>query len=332
MSAGKNPFLRYRIIHSCFSNRQKPFWTKLELKKVLAEHDLAVSMRTLVTDLSEMSNSKTLGYFAPIKYDRKRKGHYYTNPHFSLDKLPINQEDLQTLTAAVNILQQYKGIQLVHQFEGVADKLSKVINHSQNPEDQNIIAFENAPYYKGHEHFDQLYRAALTKQVLCITYRKFDETKDSEHIFHPYCLKEYRGRWYALGYSEARYQIITLGLDRMERVVPSSNVFKKNKSFKPGEYFQHTLGITLGKGPAEKIELWFSPTQAPYIKTQHIHKTQKTIHEDEKGLIISLKLIPNPELMQLLSSHGAEVRVLNSPVLKEKLRASYRKALEGIDK
>ncbi len=327
MSLGKNPFLRYRIIHSCLSNRQKHYWTKIELIKKIEEHDLPVSMRTLVVDLKMMRSDKTLGYFAPIRFHRSEKGYYYTKPNFSLDKLPLNEEDLQALNAAINILQQYKDIQLVQQFEGVVDKLSKVVNHFQNPEDQKIIAFENSPYYKGHEYFDQVYRAALTKQALCITYRKFDETKDSEHVFHPYCLKEYRGRWYALGYSEARYQIITLGLDRMEKVEASSNVFKKNKTLKPEEYFQHTLGVTLGKGPAEKIELWFSPTQAPYIKTQHLHHTQKTIHEDEKGLIISLKLIPNPELVQLLLSFGAEVKVMKPVELAEKVKATYRKAI-----
>jgi predicted DNA-binding transcriptional regulator YafY len=86
--------------------------------------------------------------------------------------------------------------------------------------------------------------------------------------------------------------------------------FKESKTLKPKDYFQHTLGITLGKRPVEEIELWFSPAMAPYIKTQHPHHSQKTVAEDERGLVISLKLIPNPELTQLILSYGAEVMVV----------------------
>jgi predicted DNA-binding transcriptional regulator YafY len=105
--------------------------------------------------------------------------------------------------------------------------------------------------------------------------------------------------------------------------------FKENKHLKPKEYFQHTLGITLGRGPVEDIELWFSPAQAHYIKTQYLHHTQKTISENENGLTISLKLIPNPELTQLLLSYGAEVKVLKPVELKESVRKIYEKAVKG---
>ena len=71
---------------------------------------------------------------------------------------------------------------------------SKVINYLRNPEDQKIATFENSPYYKGHDYFDQVLRAVTNKQPLCIICRKFDGTKNDEHILHPYFLKEYRGR------------------------------------------------------------------------------------------------------------------------------------------
>lgn len=83
-----------------------------------------------------------------------------------------------------------------------------------------------------------------------------------------------------------------------------------------GQATNNNLGITLGKGPVEEIELWFSKTMAPYIKTQHLHHTQKTVHEDETGLIITLKLIPNPVLTQLILSYGAEITVLKPKALE----------------
>jgi predicted DNA-binding transcriptional regulator YafY len=327
MGAGKNPYLRYRIIHSCLSNKQHRYWTLQQLVEKLDTHDLPVDKRSVERDLETMRHDERLGYHAPIAYDRKEKGYHYTDPHFSIDKIPLTEEDLQALSLAANILNQYKGAKVVQQFEGMVDKLGKAVNHLRQPQNNKLIAFENTPYYKGHDFFDAILKAISDQQPLCITYRKFDSHQNDAHVLHPYFLKEYRGRWYVLGHSEARHYTITLGLDRIEKVEDANISFKENKHLKPKEYFQHTLGITLGKGPVEEIELWFSPAQAPYIKTQHLHHTQKTMSEDEKGLVISLKLIPNHELTQLLLSYGAEVKVLMPEKLKEDIEKIWRRAV-----
>lgn len=327
MPSVKNQYLRYRILNSCFTNRQKPYWSIADLIKKLSEHDIIVDRRTLERDFEAMRHSEELGYNAPIAYDKKEKAFYYSDPRFSIDAAPLTAEDIEALTVATNILQQYKGVQLVQQFEGVMDKLSKVVHHLKKPEEQKIIAFEKSPYYKGNDFFDSVLHAITSKQPLRITYRKFAGDHDDVHVFHPYFMKEYRGRWYVLGHSEARDSVITLGLDRIIKIDQSNILFKENKALKPKEYFQHTLGITLGKGPVEEIELWFSATQAPYIKTQHLHHTQKTIREEKDGLVISLKLIPNPELMQLLLSYGAEVKVLKPKLLGDVLKQVWEKAM-----
>lgn len=327
MPQAKNAFLRYRIIHSCFASRQKRYWTINELVEKLRDHDLIVEKRTVERDFETMRHDERLGYHAPIAYDKKEKGFYYTDLTFSIDKLPLTEEDLQALSLAANILHQYKGAKVVQQFEGMVDKLGKAVNHLRQPQNNKLIAFENVPYYKGHDFFDAILKAITDQQPLRIAYRKFDSPKNDEHVLHPYFLKEYRGRWYVLGHSEARHYTITLGLDRMEKVENATVPFKENKFLKPKEYFLHTLGITLGKGPVEEIELWFSPAQAPYIKTQHLHHTQKTIREDENGLVISLKLIPNPELTQLLLSYGAEVKVLQPEKLKEGIEKIWGRAV-----
>ena len=322
----KNAYLRYRILNSCFTNRQKRYWTIAELLEKLVAHDILVEKRTLEADFEMMRHDERLGYHAPITYDKKEKAFFYNDPHFSIDHVPLTEEDLQALTLAANILHQYKSVKLVQQFEGMVDKLGKVVTHLKQPQNNKLIAFEHAPYYKGREFFDVVLEAITQQQPLCIAYRKFTGTKNDDHVLHPYFLKEYRGRWYVLGFGETRQSIITLGLDRFVRVTTAAISFKENKTLKPKEYFQHTLGITLGSGPVEEIELWFSPVQAPYLKTQYVHHTQKIISDDETGLVISLKLIPNPELTQLILSYGAEVKVLKPETLKEVILPIWDKA------
>jgi predicted DNA-binding transcriptional regulator YafY len=327
MPIAKNPYLRYRILNSCFTNRQKHHWTFAELIEQLAKHDIVVDRRTVERDFEAMRHDERLAYHAPIRYDKKEKAFHYADAAFSIDAVPLTPDDLEALTLATNILHQYKNVKLVQQFDGVVDKLNKAVAHLRQPQNNKLIAFEHAPYYKGREFFDVVLKAITEQRPLCITYRKFRGTQNDEHVLHPYFLKEYHGRWYVLGYGETRQNIITLGLDRFVAVKPAAVFFKENKTLKPKQYFEHTLGITLGPGPVEDIELWFSPLLAPYLKTQHLHHTQKTVREDENGLVISLKLIPNPELTQLILSYGADVKVLKPLTLQEHIKKVWVKAV-----
>lgn len=329
MPAPKNTYLRYRIINSCLANRQKKFWTAAELVERLAAHDILVDKRTVERDFEAMRYDERLGYQAPIAYDKKEKAFYYTDAAYTIDKIPLTEEDLEALSLAVNILHQYKSARLVQQFEGMVDKLGKAVTHLRQPQNSKLIAFENMHYYKGREFFDDVLHAITHQQPITIRYRKFGHQQDDDHVLHPYFLKEYRGRWYVLGYSEARQNNIVLGLDRIQKITPATQPFSENKTLKPKQYFEHTLGITLGRGPVEDVELLFAPAVAPYIKTQHVHHTQKTVRDDEQGLVINLRLIPNPELTQLILSYGADVKVLKPEGLRDSIRTIWKKALAG---
>jgi predicted DNA-binding transcriptional regulator YafY len=328
MATNKNALIRYRIIDSCLTSKHKKHWSIPEFIEKIAEQDTMVEKRTIEQDLQAMRNDERLNFNAPIAYCHINRGYYYTDPNYTIGTVPLTNDDFDLLTLAINILQQYMGTPIAAQFKGVVDKLGKVLSHLKRPDKHNIIDFEGSPFYKGHDFFEPVYQAADKKQPVHITYKKFDDAEEREHVFHPYFMKEFRNRWYVLGYSEARHFIITLALDRIIKLKEANIAFKENKKLKPKEYFKHTLGITLGKGPVEDIELWFSPTMAPYIKTQHLHHTQKTVREDNDGLTINLKLIPNPELLQLLLSYCGNVKVLAPVSLKEKYKEEIKKGME----
>jgi predicted DNA-binding transcriptional regulator YafY len=329
MGNGRNPYLRYRILHTCLSDKQKRYWSIVDLQERLAAHDLIVERRSILYDMEAMRLDERLGYKAPIVYNRKERGYCYSDPTFNIDRIPLTEEDYQALTLAADVLHQYKGARVVQQFEGLLDRLGRAVNHLKQPVNNKLIAFENTPYYKGREYFDALVNAVTRRQPLVIRYKKFNRDEIRVHVFHPYFLKEYHGRWYVLGYSEAREAIIVLGLDRIEKLEPAAVSFRENKDLKPKEYFQNTLGVTLGIGPVEYIELWFNAHFAPYLKTQYIHHSQYTVRADDHGLVIALRLIPNPELKQLILSYGDGVQVLKPDSLRKEIEEVWKRAVRG---
>lgn len=331
MANGKNPYLRYKIINACLANRQSPYCTIPELMEAMEKNDISVSQRSIESDLQAMRYDERLAYHAPIAYSRTNRGYYYTDASYTIDKLPLSEDDIEAFEMIVESFQRFKGAQVLNQVEGMFDKLGKVAGQLKIKKSKLSyppVLFERIPYYKGIEHFDVLHHAILKQSPLLIRYKRFDHETAKEHTFHPYLLKEYKFRWYLLGYSETRRSKLILALDRMERIAPIRIAFKPYKGTEVQKYFDHTIGVTITSDAVNEIRLWCSVSQGNYIKTQHLHATQQIISDTADGLVISLQLIPNYELKQTLLSFGPEVKVLEPASLRDEMKAMLEKSLQ----
>src|SRR5687768_3500329 len=96
----------------------------------------------------------------------------------------------------------------------------------------------------------------------------------------------------------------------IESITNKKIPFKANKGNRRTKYFEHTIGVTINPAGVKDIRLWVSPLQSNYLKTQHLHATQTIISEDATGMIITLQLMPNYELLQTLLAFGPEVKVI----------------------
>jgi predicted DNA-binding transcriptional regulator YafY len=322
----KTPLLRYKIINACLISKSKPYPTMKEIKAELEKNDITVSTRAFEADIEAMRFDKSLGFFAPIAFNRKHHGYHYTDPDYSIEKLPLSHGEVEAFELIVDSFKRFRGAKILNQVAGMFDKLDKVVYQlkSKKKNADPVVDFEDVPYSKGIEYFDKLYKAIQQKQTLRIQYLKFDRQLPTDHLFHPYLLKEYRFRWYVLGYSETRKGKVVLALDRIHSMVTSKKLFKPYKGIDLQQYFSHTLGVTINKTGIKKIKLWCSPSQGNYFKTQHLHASQEIVSDTRDGLVITLDLIPNYELLQTLLSYGPEVKVLEP----ESVRTDMMKMLE----
>ena len=334
MANGKNPYLRYKIINACFANKQTPYWTIPDLIEAMDKQDISVSQRSIESDLHAMRYDERLAYHAPIAYCRLHRGFHYTDADYTIDKLPLSEDDISAFEMIVESFQRFKGAQVLSQVEGMFDKLGKVAGQLKIKKSKLSyppVLFERIPYYKGIEHFDVLHHAILKQMPLLIGYKRFDYEIVKEHTFHPYLLKEFKFRWYLLGYSETRKSKLILALDRMERIAPIRIAFKPYKGAEVQKYFDHTIGVTIMNSGVKDIRLWFSASQGNYIKTQHLHATQRIVSDTADGLIISLQLISNYELKQILLSFGPEVKVIEPASLRDEIKEMLEKSLRLYD-
>jgi predicted DNA-binding transcriptional regulator YafY len=339
MPANKYALLRYRIIDRCISNKYDPYPTKEDLRQA-CENELygsdgdRISMSTIEKDLFAMRNESNLGYYAPIAYHKTEKGYYYEDPDYTIDDLPLNQEDIEAIEFAANTLAQFRGIQL---FESSGDAIDKILGRlSLRPNEgqtvEQFVRFETAPEYRGSRHLKFYLEAIRERKVVSFDYQKFSGEKAKRYRIHPYLLKEYRNRWYVIGFNPDKDATVVFGLDRVVGEVKiTEETFNRNSDFNSDHYFEHSLGITVPDKAPDKIILRFSSLSGKYVESQPWHESQRIVEQNEDTTIVEFFLSITPELIMQILSYGANVEVLQPVSLRRVVAQSLREAIIAYD-
>lgn len=327
MPLNKDALIRYRLIDDRLRNTMLPRPSLGQLLDyVSGKMDKSVSRRTLLTDLKNMRESGDLNYNAPIVFDRFRKGYYYAEEGYSINKVPVTEYELQGLEIAVSILKQFQNLPVIRQFEDAIIRIADSVSINRKAmEDRGLIHLDRPPEYKGLEWIPEIAEAIRSRNVLRIRYQSFERQDPKEYRLEPFHLREYNNRFYVFGRStgEPRPGLRTFGLDRIIDIWPTYDHFDE-KNFDEASYFKNTIGITVPESKPEKIELSFTPHQGKYVKAQPLHWSQKVIRDDKKACQIELELVINHELMMLLLSYGSGLRIIRPQHLVTRFREEVK--------
>jgi len=322
MPLNKEALIRYRVINRCLVDFG--YVSKSRLIRACEEAlDIApLGERTIDQDLHDMREDGRLGFFAPIRYSREKRGYYYEDPDYSIDKIPINEEELEALSFASTMLEQYKHIDIFTTFTGAVQKIVDAVNIRRLLKTEStfpFIEFESVPEMKGSEYLKEIIDAIQDKHVLDIKHQRFNSEEAYVHKVHPYLLKEYRNRWYLIGLNDDLEQIRTYGLDRILEITPNKSIEFRDAGFDPADYFKSAIGIIAPETEPQKVILKFSKFQGQYVITQPIHESQEIVEETDTYVIISLHVIPTYELVSMILAWGAEVEVVKPEGLRERI-------------
>lgn len=322
--------IRYWAYDKCLKNRGIKY-TWMDLQKI-ANEDLAdrdyqpIGKTQFFKDIKALRESPWL---APIETYKEGSHSYYrySDPDYSIRKQQLSEVEAEQLKSALMVLSRFKGMP---QFDWVHEIIPKIEQSFKLDGGQKeILGFDQNIDLKGIEYLGQLFNSILYKRVLKISYRSFTSNEVKDQTIHPYFLKQFNNRWFLFGKNTDFEGISNLALDRIENVTESTQEYLVNINYNFEEYFESIIGVTkpVGKEP-ELIKLWFSPTQAPYILTKPLHGTQKKKLHDETGLIVTIEVIPNVELEQLILRHGEHCHVVEPAELRVKVFNRLQNALE----
>ncbi len=328
MPINLDAYSRYRLIDARLRRKPNPTFEDL-MDYVTEQLGKSVSKRTLQLDLQELRYNQALNFNAPIAYDRIARTYSYTDPDFSITNLPVTAEELHGLDFAISILDQFKHMPAIKEFEEAIIKIASTVKINKEARGEADYIQLDKPYrIKGLEFVEPILKAIAERRVLKFTYQKHGSNHISQNLLEPYLIRESKNFWYVIGrrINKEEKNILTFALDRVHDMQITHDTFDETTIDKKN-FFSNVVGVTLGDGKPENIVLSFSPQQGNYVKTVPIHHSQKILKDSTKELQISLELVINHELKMQLLSYGASAKVLKPKWLADEMVQNAKEVL-----
>jgi predicted DNA-binding transcriptional regulator YafY len=288
-----------------------------------------ISKSSIEKDIRAMKFDEGLKYFGPIEFSRTYKGYYYDEPEYSIDGIPLNDDELEAMKFATNILGQFKDVGIFKSYGNAIEKvIDKVTFFDSDKEANNsYIQFEQHPTVNGNEFLSPLLGAIRQKQCVTFQYQSFKKQGATNRVVEPYLLREYKSRWYLLSREISTNTYKVFGLERMEELTVTADHFEVDTQVQHASYFEHSVGITVNhtKG-VEEVVFTCGEVLYQYLESQPIHASQK-IQPISNGYTVTLQVMVTYELIQLLVGFGPEVQVIQPAYLIDHLKERHAKAL-----
>ncbi|MBL1281109.1 MAG: WYL domain-containing protein [Fluviicola sp.] len=317
----KNALIRYRIIDKCIKNKYNPYPSKRDLREACEESLFGsidgnhICDSTIEKDLFAMRMEMD----APIKYSKLERGYFYENDDFSINDIPLTEDDIESISFAAKTLMQFRDVALFKQFGSAIDKIVDRISLSQNEDTDQYIQFESSSSEGGSEFLSPILEAIKQKYYLTFDYASFISGELKPRKVIPLLLKQYSNRWYLISYDESKSDYITYALDRIEDLQVSKEVAKTPIDFNPDNYFKHAIGISSGNKQPSTVQLKTSTVAAKYLDSLPLHHSQKVIEMNDDYFVFSLTVNISEELIRAILSYGGDVHVLQPKDLKDEV-------------
>ncbi|MEN9399468.1 MAG: hypothetical protein RL632_569 [Bacteroidota bacterium] len=321
----KNALIRYRIIDRSIRNKYKPFPSKKELREACEEalYGMADGANICDSTIEKDMFAMKMEHDAPIKYSKRNGGYYYEDPDFSINDIPLTEEDLSAIRFAVNTLMQFRDVEMFKQFGSAIDKIVDRVSISTHPEDKDIsqfVQFETALSSGGNEYLPEILNAIRVGLIIQFDYTSFVSGQSKVRSVSPLLLKEYRNRWYLISFDQEKKDIITYGLDRMRELTLTEEKSTVPVHFDAATYFRYAYGITANnKTTPETIVFSAQNVAAKYIETQPFHDTQHVTHRGDKATTFEVTLLPSEELIRNILSYAGEIEVIQPLSLRDEI-------------
>lgn len=158
-------------------------------------------------------------------------------------------------------------------------------------------------------------------KTLRLKYKAFWQDTRKVILSEPYCIKQFKQRWYLLGRNVQVDRLLIYALDRILEIEKEENMkFKMASCFSAKEHFATAYGIITGdETPKETVVLRVTDWHAHYLRSLPLHHTQAEKESSDGYCTFEYHLCPTLDFQQEILSMSAFVEVLSPQWLREQI-------------
>lgn len=250
--------------------------------------DLGVSTRTIQRDFDYMKG--TIG--APLEYDPKRKGWFYSDDTFFLPSVLATADDLLALLLIRQAIEQYEGTPYAEAAKRAFARIEKALPEKERLAAEWVkrkVAFTDFP---PAEISKEVWRAVLeglrTAHTVTIAYAKPGERAKPRKI-DPLGLIVSEGDWYLYTHDHQRNARRTFLLARIEQAEVTPTPFTPPTDFDLATYVREGFGGLQADGEAPTtVRITFTPEASVAVAERKWHPEQRESRDAEGRLTIEL--------------------------------------------
>ena len=169
-------------------------------------------------------------------------------------------------------------------------------------------------------------RAIRSANVLNVRYQSYRKPAPEDLVLEPWCLREFKRRWYLFAHKEGDEVPHMFALDRVLNMEIGSEKFSVPKTFSAHNYFEGYYGVRVYDDLKREIVIVkASNMQAKYFKSLPLHKSQEIVEEGPEFTTFKYFLTPDYDFKQDVLSFGAEVEVLEPEHVRKELAETIGK-------
>jgi hypothetical protein len=335
LPVNKNALIRYHALDKCFSNPGRNYFIEDLLEAcneaILTHNQNAsgIQRRQLFEDIKFMESSN--GWEIPLKRIKSGKKVYYrySDPKFSINNYPISISGFDKIKEAMKVFKRIKGIPEFYWIRKLFLKLEESIVLQK--EEYHGISFDSDESLRRLDFIGDIFQNILEKKALCISFQTHQIGVSEEITMHPYYLKQFKNRWFLLGYKSSDEALFHLDLSSIQSI-KTVNVPYISSDIDFEAYFENVYGVTTpSESRVTKMVLKATPNASSQFLLTPMHPSQKIISHSEHGLLFSLELIPNEELEKEILSYGEYLTLLEPENFRIKLRDRLLRSIDHYD-
>lgn len=256
-----------------------------------------VSRRTIMRDIEYLRDCLR----APIAYDAKKRGYYYTDPLYSIEQVELTEGELLLLLVAERMAQQYHGTPLAETLDGLFEKLQSLLPDAVSVDPlfmKERISFHGTPAKPiSEEVWMPILRALRDRRALRIEYKapswQEPRTREVEPV-HLACIAD---EWYLVAHDRGAEDLRHFSVARVQPTPEVLDEVFEPQAFDPGSYFENRFGRFVGKpGETHEVAIRFDVDTAPWILEREWHPKQKVRKHRDGALTLSF---PAPSLYEV---------------------------------